>query len=537
MYMFFKILKIVILLISFSITLFGTTVNDDMYVDDSQWNLTKISIEDAWSITTGSSSIKIAIIDNGIDLIHLDLKDDIVTGYNAMDGSNNPDHVSHDLRHGTHVAGIAAATTNNDRGIAGVGYNCKIMPIKWCGVLPGTPAQYLDSDDYADAINWAWEHGADVINLSWGCTIDSDVTAAINSATTSGRGGKGCVIVCAAGNFGTIIYPATLSNVITVGMTNQSDGKISGSGIGSQLDVMAPGNVKTTDPTASRGGPGDYATPEGTSYAAPHVAGLAGLMLSANSNLTQSQVKEIIERTAYDLGATGRDNSYGWGRINAKYAVKSAAQQFTTSGQITHNECWWGTVNLTGNVTIPSGVVLRIMSNSNINLGDYKIILNGGSIQTDDYNVIHPRIELKTGSMIIGCYPSITSAFLEVSYGQSIEVYGPHTLSNDLTVPTGVGFRPQSGSELKFAAGKKLIVNGGLSCNNAIYTKSGSSSWYGIVLSSGSSGQINGSTIKNSSYGIKCYSSSPIISNSTFSGNYYAMYIYNSSPDLEITVN
>ncbi len=146
--------------------------NDEYY--SSQWNLSKISISDAWNITTGNPSIIIAIIDNGVESSHDDLEYNLVEGYNVLEPSELPEPTDNYAKnyHGTAIAGIASASTNNDRGIAGVGYNCKIMPIKWCH-YGGSPT------NAAAAINWAWENDADVINCSFGVSSDDVVTNAI----------------------------------------------------------------------------------------------------------------------------------------------------------------------------------------------------------------------------------------------------------------------------------------------------------------------------------------------------------------------
>ncbi|MDD5230618.1 MAG: S8 family serine peptidase [Candidatus Marinimicrobia bacterium] len=378
--------KIFIYTVLFSQTLLLyaiTPPNDPMFLN--QWNLSKINILEAWNVTTGNPTIKIAVIDNGVDIAHEDLFDNLVIGYNAVNPGEDPDHSCVPCYHGTAVAGIAGATTNNALGIAGVAYNCKIMPVKW---IQGLYSQLIPDDNSipVDAINWAVSNGADVINISWEFNNVPEITNAINSAVSNGRSGKGCIVVCAAGNDGDIIYPATLSSVICVGMTNSSDDRISGSGTGTELDIMAPGKVPTLDPMTpylSYGNTNtgyDNETNAGTSYASPHVAGVAALMLSANSELTHTQVKEILYRTAKDLGDGGWDSHYGWGRVDAGKAVKTAARLFTTSGQLIEDEFWWGSVTLTNNVTVPAGIKLTILSDALVNFNGHNLTSSGGTI-------------------------------------------------------------------------------------------------------------------------------------------------------------
>lgn len=354
--------------------------NDTYYT--SQWNLSKINATGAWNITTGSSLIIIAILDNGVDSDHNDLDDDLVSGYDVVDEDYTTDP-HEDWYHGTAVAGIAAAETNNSEGIAGVGYDCKIMPIQI------THTGTWVSSNLASGINWARQHGAHILNISGKVNEDDAVTNAINSATSSGRGGKGCVVVKSAGNEGEkggeITFPGTLPNVIAVGKTDSNDQRRPKSSYGPALDAMAPSRVYTTDIHGSRGKTStDYYSNFGcTSSAAPHVSGLAGLIISLEPNLTDEQVRKIICYTADDKGTSGWDQYYGWGRINAYYALRSANRQFTTSGTLSYNECWWGTITITGDVTVPSGKRLAILPGAEIKFNQNTRLYVKGTIIAD----------------------------------------------------------------------------------------------------------------------------------------------------------
>jgi thermitase len=206
--------------------------NDEYY--GSQWNLTKISASNAWDISTGNSSIIIAILDYGILSNHPDLDGHLVTGYDVVDNDNTTSPLYDDLNHGTACAGIASAETNNGPGIAGVGYNCSIMPIQFTH-----SENWSNSTNFAAGINWAASHGAHIISIS-GSTNTADVVSdAIYSATSNGRNGKGCVIVKSAGNEGTttgeITYPGKHPKVICVGATDQNDVKKDYSSYGPEL--------------------------------------------------------------------------------------------------------------------------------------------------------------------------------------------------------------------------------------------------------------------------------------------------------------
>jgi type VII secretion-associated serine protease mycosin len=302
------------------------TAPNDTYYASYQWNMTHIGLETAWDTTTGSSGITIAIADTGVDSTHPDLSSKVVAGYDFVNNDSDP---SDDEGHGTHVAGIAAAATNNNRGVAGVSWGSKIMPIK---VLDssgsGTHTQI------ANGILWAADNGADIINLSLGgASSSSTLENAVNYAYSAG-----CLLVAAAGNEyedgNPTSYPAALDHVMAVGAVGNEDEHASYSNTGTYLDVAAPGGNPTgssdSDPnhwiasTYWQGSGYSYVMIVGTSQACPHVAGLAALVWSVNPALTNDGVQSIIETTAVDLGSPGWDETFGWGRIDAAAAVAAA---------------------------------------------------------------------------------------------------------------------------------------------------------------------------------------------------------------------
>jgi subtilisin family serine protease len=296
-----------------------------------------IQAREAWSISQGSSDIVIAIVDNGVDLTHPDLVNKLVAGYDATGrGSNGAP--SGDDAHGTCVAGIAAAETDNGIGIAGIGRSVKIMPVRifYSDTIFGYD---ISTDSWiADGIVWAVNSGADILNNSWAGGNTSDlVSSAISYAKTYGREGKGSVVVFAAGNEnGSLIFPATLSEVLAVGALSPCGERKSpsscdgeywwGSNYGGNLAVLAPGvSMYTTDRQGSLGyGSGDYISNfNGTSAATPVVSGVAALMMSLNPNLTASQIEYAIKASADDLGDSGWDQYTGYGKVNAYYALLS----------------------------------------------------------------------------------------------------------------------------------------------------------------------------------------------------------------------
>jgi thermitase len=291
------------------------TPNDSYW--GSQWGMTKIGAPSAWDISTGSSSVTVAIVDSGVDLFHPDLSGKLVSGYDFVNDDSEPQD---DYGHGTHVAGIAAARTNNNTGVAGLSWQAKIMPVKALNSY-GSGGY----EDVASGIIYAANNGADIINLSLGGAVPSSV---LEDAVEYAHA-LGCVVVAAAGNNNSQVdYPAKYPEVIAVAATDSSDQRASFSNYGPQLDVAAPG-VSIYSTYWWNGS--TYGWMSGTSQASPHVAGLAALIWSVNPDLSNTQVESIIKQTADDLGAAGRDNNYGFGRINARRALEATAPSLAIS--------------------------------------------------------------------------------------------------------------------------------------------------------------------------------------------------------------
>lgn len=273
-----------------------------------QWGLHKIQAQAAWDITKGSGSVVVAVVDDAVMTTHPDLVGQTVTGRDVSDDDNNT-NPSTNLAHGTHVAGIVGARTNNGTGVASIGYNIKIMPIK---ATPDNGVPGYVYDGY-EGITWAVNNGADVINMSWGGPSYSQTAANIISNASS----QGVVLVASAGNSNssTTNYPAGYPNVISVANTDINDNKASTSSYGPTVDVSAPGtSIRSTVIS------GGYQNWSGTSMASPMVAGLCGLVLSANPALTPAQVENCIKSTADPLS----NSTLGAGRINALKAVQCA---------------------------------------------------------------------------------------------------------------------------------------------------------------------------------------------------------------------
>lgn len=276
-----------------------------------------------WEETKGAADTVIAIIDTGIDFDHPDLKNKIIS--RGHDFANDDEDATDDNGHGTFVAGVAAADTNNDEGIAGVAWNCRILPVK---VLDAEGSAWLD--DVIEGIFWAADNGADVINLSLGAPEpDDSLRDALRYAHE-----KDVVIAAAAGNYDAptyswpVFYPAAYdAYCLAVAATDYNDERTSWSCFGAEVDVAAPGDsVLGTYPTymtdLTKYLP--YAWGDGTSASAPHIAGLAALIKGLKPWLTADEIMDVIRFSSDDVNSgehSGRDDYIGYGRINMEKAL------------------------------------------------------------------------------------------------------------------------------------------------------------------------------------------------------------------------
>lgn len=337
-----------------------------------------IKVEGAWQVTEGRPEVIIAVIDDGMDMQHPDLVGDgkVVAPTDIRSGLADPSPRRERENHGTAVCGVAAASRGGV-GVTGVAPGCRLMPIR----LDGGPI--LE----ARAFSYAAENGAWVINCSWGpadgawwdandpqhqevAPLPDNVRAAIDFAVTQGRGGKGCVITWAAGNGNELVSHdgyASYPKVIAVAASSHDDKKAAYSDFGPEISVAAPSNhfppsgsavggIWTTDRIGNAGyNEGDATKGDaaglytngfgGTSSAAPTVAGVAALVLSANPTLTAAEVKRILEDTADRIDPAGgqwttRDDGrlhsplYGYGRVNAEKAVAEAMKRPGAIGSV-----------------------------------------------------------------------------------------------------------------------------------------------------------------------------------------------------------
>lgn len=310
--------------------------DDPLYVSGDQWGLEKVKAPQAWSVSTGGGVV-VAVIDTGVDLDHPDLigslwrnpgevagngRDD--DGNGCVDDVHGCDFVGLDgdpddgNGHGTHVAGIVGAATDNHLGIAGMGWAVKLMPVRVLG-NDGVGSPWT----VQSGIRYAADNGAQVINLSLGVCAQApipDVSQAVAYAQS-----KGVLVISAAGNSGEsdpyscfAFYPASCPGVIGVAATNDVDNRASFSNYGSYVDVSAPGVDIYSTWRATAG----YGYMSGTSMASPFVSGLASLLWSRYPAAGATQIAAAIQNSAVDLGTAGWDQYFGWGRIQAVEALR-----------------------------------------------------------------------------------------------------------------------------------------------------------------------------------------------------------------------
>lgn len=336
--------------------------NDPFY--PQQWHLPRVNAEQAWDITRGDPAVRIAVIDTGIDIDHEDFATPgkVLAPLDVVSNDADPRPVAGD-NHGTAVAGVAVADGDNGLGVSGIAPRCSLIPIRFLGAA-------VTNERQADTFDHATSSGAAVINNSWTPgnipgPMPGIVSDAIDDAVNNGRGGRGCVILFAAGNDNVSISAAASFNshaadarVLAVSAVHDGDTRSGYSNFGPPIAVCAPSNgtgtdgstlaIFTTDPTGAAGANGPVPRPNetspdlnytstfgGTSSACPLAAGVVGLMLSAAPDLTRQQVAFVLTATAdkVDFANTdptgqylpnGHSDWYGFGRVNAFEAVKSA---------------------------------------------------------------------------------------------------------------------------------------------------------------------------------------------------------------------
>lgn len=377
--------------------------NDSLYVLGRQQNLIRILADSAWNITIGDSSVIIGIVDTGVDWEHPDLLANVwynqdhsvgtdLGGENGFpDNDPTEDYSARNSYHGTHVAGIACAVTNNQKGIASIGFNCSFIPIK------ASRGDKRDAKGYPyiyygyEGIKYAADNGARVINCSWGGFDNSNLGQEVVNYAIS----KGALVVAAAGNNGELIdfYPASYQGVLSVGWSETESDIISfAANYGRNVDVFAPGSsILSTWPKKSPTDSLFYSISGGSSMASPLVAGLAALIFSTPHNYKALQVAEQIRATSDNIEQSNNPNLkylLGRGRINALRAVTdtNAISLRTTNVKFIDEGNGNGLLESGENVSIEITFTNYLSAVSNVSV---QLINNDNAIElmNDNFNV------------------------------------------------------------------------------------------------------------------------------------------------------
>ncbi|MES2831832.1 MAG: S8 family serine peptidase [Pseudomonadota bacterium] len=340
--------------------------NDPYY--GSQYHHTITGTNTAWDTTQGAG-VTIAILDSGIDRNHPDLSPNLVPGYNTYDNNTDTSDV---CGHGTAVAGTAAATSNNGVGVAGIAGGAKIMPIRIAYFDTSYNSCYAYYSTVAAGLTYAADHGARIANISYGGVTAS---SAIQSAAQYMKNKGGLVFVSAGNNGVNENLPAT-TLMIPVSATDSNDTLAPWSSFGTFVAISAPGvNIWTT----SQGG--GYQPWNGTSFASPLTAGIGALMMAANPSLDAAKIESLLYSTTSDLGTPGRDQYFGYGRVNAAAAVRAAlaatpaadSQPPTTS-----------ITTPSANVTVSGIVPVNLTATDNVGVVSVELRVNGATVAIDN---------------------------------------------------------------------------------------------------------------------------------------------------------
>jgi len=549
---------------------------DDEYFND-QWHLNAIRAPEAWFYitnnlnreTVGDANIVIAVLDNGVDINHPDLVNNIWTntgeipgngidddgngfeddvyGWNFVEDNNDVNPADPNNAHGTACAGlIAAQGNNNETGVTGVTWNCTILPIL---IIPfsGTCSTVTEP---VDGLRYAAAQGADVINNSWGFSACEPIHSTIRDITRLngiGRNGKGCVVIWAVPNESHIDWKdlSACPEVISVGSTDKNDKVLDLSGRGSILDIVAPGwNILTTCPIGKNkyGLNPDYYYNSGTSMACPITAGVAALVLSVNKDLTNREVGRILLRSAHDLEDSCWDPNSGFGRVDA-YAAISMASDPPPSANIYVDTNTFNDPNKNGSSENPFDNIQDAINNAidgdtiEVRLGIYTgeknrdIDFIGKAILVRSIDPNNPEIVIGT---VIDCNGTKDDPHRGFYFHHS---EGPDSILDGLTIVNGYGLKAGS-----------VFVGGGIYCSasptirNCVISGNIAENWGGgLHCFTGDPTIINctvaGNIANEKGGGIYNTNSNPMLANCTIIGNLAGdrgggMYINNSNPTL-----
>lgn len=418
----------------------ATQVNDPQF--SNAWHLNKIQAPVAWDYSKGQG-ITIAILDSGVDGTHPDLANQMIPGYNAVDGSATTSDIN---GHGTAVAGTAAAASNNAIGVASVAWNAKIMPVR----ITNDSTGYAYWSDVARGLNWAANNGADVANISYGVSNSSTVTTAAQYMRN-----KGGLVVVSAMNDG--IDPGYTDNpyMISVSATDSNDAKTSWSNYGAFIDVAAPGlNILTTN----RGG--GYGYWWGTSFSSPTTAGVVALIMAANPNLTPADIEQVLKSSAVKVAGTDFHPYYGYGRVDASAAVQLA---LNTTAQDTTAPTVSIFTPSTGS-TVSSLVSIDVSASDNVGVNQVSLYANGKLVGTDGvspYQFSWDSTSVADGSVVLTASASDAAGNSGSSSNISVTVKNQTAAAPtaDTTAPTVAISNPTGGAKVSGTVSVKVAAN------------------------------------------------------------------------------
>ena len=431
----------------------------------SQWHLVNINAAAAWDVSQGAG-VTIAILDSGVLTTHPDLAASIVPGWNAFDASTA---VSDVTGHGTAVAGAAAAITNNALGVAGVAGAAQIMPIR---ITDAAGTAYYST--IASGVTWAADHGARVANCSYGYLFSS---ASVQSAGQYLKS-KGGLLVVSAGNNGVNENAAATSSMITVSATDGANNTASWSSYGDMVAVAAPGvGIWTTS------NDGTYRSASGTSFAAPIIAGVVGLIMAANPALSAAQVESVLFSTATDLGAAGRDLYYGNGLVNADAAVRAARGTIAADTQAPSVAI----ASPAGGSTVSGLAMIDVTATDNVGVTKVELRVNGATVASSTVGPFHFAVD--TSKLANGMSSVVAQAYDGAGNSRASSAVALNVANNvvaDVTPPTVAITNPRAGQ----------VVSGNLSISVGAADDSGAAgirqSLYidGALVASGSGGSL-----------------------------------------------
>ncbi|MGY6277045.1 S8 family serine peptidase [Methylomonas sp. MgM2] len=410
------------------VELSSATPNDPSY--SRQWHLPKMQTPNAWDAATGEGVI-VAILDTGVEANHPDLVGNLVPGWNVVSNNNDTSPI---MWHGTSVAGVVAATSNNATGVSSVAWGAKIMPVRVSNTTDGV-AQW---SSLANGILWAADHGADVVNMSYDVSIGAYL---LNDAAQYFRN-KGGVTVVAAGNSNADGGYSDNPYMITVAATDSNDNKSSFSNYGNNVDVSAPGTGIYTTYTNS-----GYANTSGTSFASPATAGVVALIMSANLYLTPDEVETVLEKSAHDpISGTDWHKYFGWGRVDAAAAVQLAKQTTFVDTQAPAVSIFAPQ----NNATVSGNVLIEVDASDNSGVTGVDLYANGqfiGRDSTAPYQFSWDSTTVADGSAVFTAVAQDAAGNQATSKGLTVNVVNQPVVQ-DTTPPTVSIFNPENGSNV-----------------------------------------------------------------------------------------